>query len=245
MRGFLLFTGALTLFLSTIGFGQELQNVRVKFENGLIAVHYDIISSDIDQLFEFYLYGSHDNYSSPLLEVSGDVGQKLKPGIDKTIFWDARKEFGNFKGDVNLKIKGGYYTPLITIDDFTSDQKIKKSKPINITWKPGIKLAELNMELLRNGQPVGKASAFSNTGNYTWVVPPETKPGSGYQIRFFSPDNPLKDEISEEFTIKRKTSNIVKIAPVALLGGAAYFLIGNSKGSGSEQIDDIPDPPSP
>ncbi len=246
MRGFLLCLGVFYLLLPTASFAQTLSNVTVKFESGLIAVHYDIESPDPSQLFEFYLYGSHDNYSSPLMEVTGDVGQKVSSGRQKVIYWDARKEFGNFKGDVNLKIKGDFYTPLVAYNDFINDQKIKKSKTMNITWEPVAEFEELTFEIVKNGSPITRKISIRNSGKYTWTVPGNYKAGDGYRVKLGSKENPMKYELSDEFTIKRKVPTLLKIAPVVVAGGVFVIMMGGDESPGGQETDEsIPDPPNP
>ncbi len=233
--------------LSATTFAQTIGNVQVKFEEGGIAVYYDVTDTDPSKQYDFFLYGSHDNFKNPLKEVSGDIGQKVTPGPGKKARWDARKEFGNFKGDINLKIKGSIHTPLLSFEGITENQKIKKLKPLNITWTSSSKSERLTFEIL---EPSGKkafAREIENSGHYTWTVPKTFKTGRGYRVKMSAANNPLVYEVSPAFYVSNKTPFILKVAPVVIAGGTYLFLSGSSgknpKGSGSEQ-NGIPDPPS-
>ena len=233
--------------LSATAYAQTIGNVQVKFEDGGIAVYYDVTNTDPSKQYDFFLYGSHDNFKNPLIEVSGDVGQKVTPGPGKKVRWDARKEFGNFKGDINLKIKGSIHTPLLTFDNFVENQKIKKSKPLNITWTSNSKSKNLTFEVLDPSGEKAFAKEIENSGQYTWVVPKDFKTGKGYRVKMSAANNPLLYETSPAFNISSKTPFILKVAPVVVAGGAYLFLSGgsdkNSGGSGGDQSE-IPDPPS-
>src|SRR5690606_24691183 len=62
---------ALTLFAFVIGgqesWGQEIQNLSVKLENHDIIITFDLKSAAHPQeLFDVFIYGSHDNYSKAI-----------------------------------------------------------------------------------------------------------------------------------------------------------------------------------
>ncbi len=245
MKGTIAFIVALCGIFSATSYAQDIENVRVKFEDGNIAVYYDLSGSDPSELYDFFLYGSHDNFQSPLLEVSGDVGQKLSPGEDKKIHWNARKEFGNFKGDINLKIKGGIHTPLLTYNGFTVKQKFKKSKPINITWTSSSNTKELQFEVLNEQSVINYTQQIENTGNYTWIIPKDFRVGKNYTIKISDRNNPLVYEVTDSFAISRRVPVVAKVAPLVLVGGTLLFISGGSDNGGSTSGDSnaIPDPP--
>ena len=151
---------------------QNIENLQIKFENGLIAVHYDLMGGEPNEVYEFYLYGSHDNYKNPLLEVSGDFGSGILLGRDRVIYWDARKEFGNFKGDINLKVDGGKYVPLIEFQNFDSQLKVKRKKTYSLSWLNNSDEEKLNFELIKDGKPYLNKFTVPNTGTYNWFISP-------------------------------------------------------------------------
>ena len=241
MRKIVLFPFIIAVLSPIFTEAQIIENIQVKFENGLIAVHYDLMGGEPNELYEFYLYGSHDNYTVPLIEVSGDIGSGVVVGRDKIIYWDARKEFGNFKGDVNLRVIGGKYVPLVEFQNFESQLKVKRGKSYNLQWLNNTDSEKIYFELLRDGQPYLNRVLIPNTGNYNWFIANKMKVGR-YRIRLSDVENPLKGEISGEFEVKRKIPLGVKFIPIVIAGGATYMLVSNGDSEPNEET--IGDPPT-
>ena len=51
---------------STIVNSQELDSISTTFEGGQVVVRYDFVVGEEKEIYELYLYGSHDNFSEPL-----------------------------------------------------------------------------------------------------------------------------------------------------------------------------------
>jgi len=229
------------LFLTSITFveGQELDSISMTFENGMVVVRYDFLNGEAGEDYELYLFGSHDNFSEPLQHTTGDVGKKIQLGSGKVIYWDAKKELGNFKGDFSLKIKGTKYIPLVTFQNIHQDLKIKRGESFDIRWDRSTKADQVLLQMRRYGVPIEDPITVDNTGIYSWHVPREFKAGKGYTIQILDTQNLIKEETSESFTIRRKMPLAYKLIPVvAVLSGAAiYFTQGEDSG--------IPNPPAP
>ena len=86
--------------------GQKIQNLNASFLDGKAIVTYDVIGTKANQTYTIDLYSSHNNFASPLKNVTGDVGKNIKAGTGKKIIWDAASELTEFSGDISFKIKG-------------------------------------------------------------------------------------------------------------------------------------------
>src|SRR4051812_7433467 len=80
---------------------QKLTNVRATIDSATNTVNilYDLQGAMEGQLYQVNLYSSHNNFSSPLSFVNGDVGDGITPGTDKQIVWQP-KELLNFNGQL-------------------------------------------------------------------------------------------------------------------------------------------------
>ena len=227
--------------LSSIAFvhGQELDSISMEFEGGLVVVKYDFLVGEEGENYELYLYGSHDNFSEPLQYTTGDVGKNIQIGKSKVIRWDAKRELGNFKGDFSLKIKGSKYVPLVTFDNINSNLKIKRGNTFVIKWIPNTKDKEVLLKIQKSNVPISKSQIVENSGLYSWNLPADLKPGDTYSVQILDTKNLIREETSENFTVKRKIPLVYKIVPIAVAGGVAAVLLLNNDESG------IPEPPAP
>ncbi|MCG8307911.1 MAG: GPI anchored serine-threonine rich family protein [Cytophagales bacterium] len=223
----------------TPALGQELDSVSMEFREGKIIVHYDFLDGEEDEIYELYLYGSHDNFSEPLQFTTGDVGKNIRIGAGKIIYWDAKTELGNFKGDFSLKIKGSTYVPLVSFENIHPRLKIKRGEVFEIKWDVNTKDDQVLLKMQRNGVPIVEPFLIENTGSYRWEVPSKLKAGKGYSIQILDNKNLIKEETSESFSVKRSIPLALKIIPVALAAGATAYLVTKKTDQG------IPGPPAP
>ena len=223
----------------TIGNGQELDSISMTFEGGKVVVRYDFLVGEENENYELYLYGSHDNFSEPLQFTTGDVGKNIQIGTGKIIYWDAKKELGNFKGDFSLKIKGSIYIPLVTFENIDQELKIKRGDDFEVRWNPNTKNEKVLIKIQRNGVPIAEPLIVENSGRYNWKVPRNLKAGKGYTVQILDTKNLIKEETSESFKIRRKIPLAYKIIPAIVAAGAAAVIITNDPDQG------IPGPPAP
>src|SRR6266850_4032298 len=95
----LIFTGLLVSgFVSSLS--QSIENVKASFRDGKVTVVYDLTGGKPNQKYSLQLFGSHNNFNSPLTQVSGDVGQNIGSGKEKKIEWNAKLELDEFKGNI-------------------------------------------------------------------------------------------------------------------------------------------------
>lgn len=219
--------------------GQELDSVSMKLENDMVVVRYDFLEGEPDQIYELFLFCSHDNFQKPLQLTTGDIGKGIRVGAGKVIYWNARQELGNFKGDISLKIKGEIYTPMVQYLNVYENLKLKQGSQFEFQWKANDKSDKVLLKIQRHGVPVAAPLIVDNQGSYTWTIPRDASAGKGYTVQVTDINNPLRGETSNTFSIKRRVSIGYKIIPPLLVAGgiAAIFL------AGSESEKEIPDPP--
>src|SRR5436190_8172860 len=129
---------ACTLVLALPSSAQEFVLTSIEQTNTRIVVHYDLIDSTSNRLYTVRLYSSADNFINPLNKVTGDVGLEVKPGKNKSIVWDAKEELGpQYRGDIELEVKGKAYVPFITFNDFKTGRVFKRGKKTTLTWSGG------------------------------------------------------------------------------------------------------------
>jgi len=106
-----------TLLLTVTLSAQQITNVKQKIENGRIIITYDITGSNENYTVLVTAKDSYCNSITPSVIV-GDIGE-VKPGINKTIYWEPQLEGMNVEGwkvIVNSfkKIKGFVYMKGVT-----------------------------------------------------------------------------------------------------------------------------------
>ncbi|MBL7876652.1 MAG: hypothetical protein JNL53_13380 [Cyclobacteriaceae bacterium] len=229
----------LTLFLictfSISTFSQKLENLKAVSTGDSIVITYDLIADLPGDKYEAKIYSSYDNFASPLRYISGDIGNSLTPGIGKRIVWEAKKELGNYQGDLSFEIRA----EIRAIFEFkNSVSSAKRGKSLSVAWRGGIKNEDVKVVLLKEGIEQSLLSTSANSGGFNWSVPAGHKTGGGYQIRL---ENGKEIITSNIFSIKHKVPTAVKILPVVVIGVAVLF---SSKPKGEENKNtDLATPP--
>ncbi len=252
---------------------QRIEVVRANVNGDIVNITYDLISLNQNHLFEIRVYGSHNNYTFPLSLVSGEVGQDITPGQNKSIVWRAADELGTFQGDITFQIRGSVTgevvvepppqveetpveTPVETepaeesVPDLIvstpragSSFKIGKSMPLQ--WHGGKLNEDIKIELFKSNMMLRNVGTSPNNGSFIWTVPRDIK-GSDFKIKLFNINTPESAVFSGNFKIKGKTALIIKLLPLFAAGGAAaFFLLGGDGGetTGSEPLPVPPDVP--
>lgn len=219
---------------------QEPDSVRFSVENEMIVVRYDFLNGEPDEVYEFYLYSSHDNFQKPLQQTTGDIGKGITVGPGKVIYWNAKAELGNFKGDLSLRIQGDKYVPIVSYQNIYEKTRIKRGSQFEIHWKPGDKSDKVLLSVLRRGVPVLDPLIVDNSGSFVWTLTDNVSPGKGYAVRIADTNNLLRQETSDLFSVKRRTALGFTILPAAIItGGVAALLF-----IGGDDESSIPLPPS-
>jgi hypothetical protein len=242
-----LYKSILLIFLAqSCLIAQRIENVKAVASNDKVVVTYDIAEAVDGQKFKVRLYGSHDNFSSPLVMVSGDVGQnaELLAGINKRIEWNAKSELKDYNGDITFEVRADIISAAVRIIGPSLGAKFKRGKNLEIEWK-GIGSSQIvKLELLKGGYPLTQIGETSNRSNYTYTIPKGSKKGKDYQVRLTSNNATV---ISDIFTIKSRTPFIVKVLPVLVAGGVAAAVLGGGgtedKGPTTPTGSSLPEPP--
>ncbi len=233
MKGLLL----LALSLPLLSFSQKLENQKAIVQGDKIIVTYDLSLGFPGDKFDVSLYGSHNNFSSPLQRVNGDVGRGLTPGKGKTIEVDARNEIGNYKGELSFEVRA----EVIAAFTLTSAVgALKRGKSMSLAWRGGTKNQDVKIELIRGGVSQGAVGSATNNGSYQWTVPPNQKTGSDYQLHLVNGKEEFK---TESFSIKHKVPTLLKVIPFIVVAAVVGLAGGSKSASGTAKDNSLPMPP--
>ena len=230
----------LLLGICVSAFSQSIENVRASFADGKVTIAYDLLRTDPNQTYFVEVSGSHNNYSSPLKTVSGDVGANIKGGSGKKIIWDAKAELVTYKGEITFRVKGNpvaawvFKTP-------TEGGSIRRGKSTTIQWEGGSPQQPVTVELYKGSEKV-ETLAQGNAGtSYTWLVPKDFEKGN-YSIKLSAGGQNIS---SGTFSVKAKIPLLLKVLPVAVIGGLAAVLSGGGGGGETPTASDLPTAPDP
>jgi hypothetical protein len=238
MRSYILLL--LITFCASVAQGQSINNVRASFQDGKVVVTYDLTGGNEKQSYHVSLFSSHDNYASPVLSVSGDVGSNRQSGVANRIVWDVGLDLGEYKGTLTFRVSAD---PLPMAYEFTKpalSTSYRRGKQASISWNGGMVSENVTIELLNNGNVVQQISNARNSGIQNWAIPKGMAKGSGYQLRLRSSNGQTIN--SNNFSIKSKVPLALKVAPV-VIAGLVIALLPTSD-PGPDRIVDLPAAPS-
>jgi hypothetical protein len=182
-----------------------------------------------------------DNFLSKQEKVSGDIGLEIKPGPEHKITWNAKEVLGaNYNGRFSLELRAKLFVPFVQFD--AMEKSYKRGKNFSMAWKSDQTVKTLNLNLYNGDNLVYTFANVSNTGQTTLRIPASVKPGSGYYFKISDINNKDQMVVTKQFTVKRKTPLLLKVLPLALVGGAVAALGGGGSSNGTHNI---PDPLSP
>lgn len=244
MKSALLLLVLVLLFVSS-GSAQTVVIKRVDLVGEKITVTYDLEDSNPTNNYLLNLYTSRDNFAVAVKNVSGDVGLEVKPGAGKKITWNVVQEYGAFKGKLSLEVRGRVYMPFVRFEGITNRKSYKRGKSYEFKWKPG-NSNPLSIELFRGGQRISGDINQPNNGSYNLFIPSHAVKGKDYRLKIFDMRSPDEVIYSENFAVTPKVPLLLKIAPVAVVGGVIVLLTRKSPsaGPGDDGVD-IEDPSFP
>ena len=220
---------------------QSIQNVKATPQDGKVIVLYDLIGGKPEQKYTIDLFASHNNFSAPLTEVSGDVGKNITPGTGKKIIWDAALELTTYKGDITFKVKGEAITLPFAFKKPAKGGSVRRGKNTSVEWEGGKPTQHIKLELYKGTELVNSIAETGNTGQYNWSIPKKTSKGS-YTLKLNAGQETVN---SQPFKIKSKIPFIVKMLPVVVVGGVvAVFVFRCGDCSTSNDLPIAPDPPN-
>jgi len=201
---------------------QSIVNVKASFVEGKVSITYDLVGGNSDQKYVVSLFGSHDNYTKPLMSVSGDIGQEISPGNSKSIEWNAQVDLSEYKGSITFRVRA---EPIALAYSFVDEPSgYRRGKTGEIQWQGGSASDNVTIELLRNGSVVQQVFNNRNSGNTNWSVSQDMEKGTGYQFRLRSSNG--QAITGNTFAVKSKVPLALKIVPVLVVGGVAAALLG-------------------
>ena len=228
----------LTLFYQAPA--QEFSIKQIEVGGDLLTLHYDLVDTVKDHTYSIYVYSSKDNFLSPLQKIAGDAGLEVRPGTNRKVVWSAKEELGpDFKGEIELEIRGRLYIPFIRFEGFRDVELRKRGVPFLVKWSGGTRQNILNFQLYQGDKLKHTFPNAPNNSEHRITIPTSVKPGKGYYFKISDTKN--KDQVvnTPSFEIKRRYPLALKVLPVLAVGAAIYLLLPDSE----EELDGPPPPP--
>jgi hypothetical protein len=252
-----LLTGLVVFYHGNIQ-SQNLRNIRASFDGEKIVVAYDLIDADPEQQFKVTFYSSHDNYTTPVTALTGDVGDAVSPGKNKNVHWNVKNSLTpDFDDLITIKVKALKIVKTISVATeplaaSTNATKLifqpltrsnfKRGDQIDLRWSGGSEVKKISIVLLKGNVVQAKiAENIDNAHGYVWKIPKKNKTGKKYSIQVIDSDKPDRPSGTPLFTIRPRTSMLVKAVPLVVVAGVAVLLLNNNK----ESSGDLPGPINP
>jgi hypothetical protein len=220
-----LFFGFLTLPVLNCK-AQIVQNTVADFKDGHATITYDLIGFKAKELYLVDVYCSHNDFSSPLKLVTGDVGKNIKEGKGKKIEWKAAEEAGAYKEPLTFHVKIALlFQPLEFINP--TGGAIRRGHTTIIEWQGGFTDNEKELELYKGSERVASLGKMKNVWQYSWQIPKDIEKGSDYTLKLTGGSESLT---SSAFRIKPRIPLLLKLSPLFVAAAIIPFL-GGSKTS--------------
>jgi hypothetical protein len=234
----------LAFFCSVEALAQRFENVRTSFSAGMVTIVYDITGSTPDQKFNVEIFGSHNNFSTPLKNVIGDVGQNVSGGFNKQVQWNATADLGTFNGDITFRLRGEVVGAAYTITNPAGGRTLRTGKSATITWKGGLTAQQVKLDLVQNGTVVNSiTTGTANSGEFVWQVPSDIPKGN-YNLRLVGGSQTTQ---SSTFRIAKKIPLWLKLSPLVVAGVLIAVLAKDKPTTPGTETgdDDLPNAPDP
>ena len=222
-------------------YAQSIQNLNAQFIDGKVVVVYDVAGAKQNQTYSLELFGSHNNYATPLQHVTGDVGKSIRAGVGKRITWDATAELGTYSGQITFKLKGELIPVPFSFQSPVSKTSTRRGKDFKIRWDGGTPNQTVHLDLYDGTGRIVSFGDVRNVGEYTWNVPKNFPKGT-YSIQMAAGSQTLR---SGAVSVKARVPMFLKILPILGAGGAVVALGGGSEGGGGSGGNDLPAAPGP
>lgn len=223
---------------------QGISHVRAQPEGKVVNIVYDLADSTQGKTYTVAVYGLFEKKRSLLTYVEGDVGAGIKAGNGKRIVWSARREFEQFKGTVRFEVEAITVLSPLLMQSPAGRTVYRRGKSYPLTWSGGNGIERVTLELYDKKGKNAEIQRTANQGQYVWTVPTRTKPGSDYQLKISGVGEPNNTTLSDVFRIRRKTSPLFKVLPLAaLISGAAFFLLNKTPTKAPAVEPALPAPP--
>jgi hypothetical protein len=219
MRSSVLFLCFATQYLQA----QNLEIVRIDLTSEKVVVTYDLDDANPNNNYKVSLYSSKDNFSAPLIKVSGDIGEDVKPGENKKIEWSVGLELGKYTGEISVEVRAGVFIPFLRLTSFDTEKKYKRGKTYPLLWTSGNMGGQIDIDLYEGQNRVESDRGIPNTGKYEFSIPGSVKPGK-YTLRFTNVRSRDEFITTPVFTVVPRLSTGIKVGGLVLFGGSIYLL---------------------
>ena len=221
---------------------QSIDNINVQVSGDKVVINYDLKHDNPSEKFQLKIYSSANGFSDHLIMVKGDVGDRIIPGKNKQIVWYARQELGEFKGEVTMEIRLFESKTSFYILNPYARTSVKRASELQLNWSGGLVNDKLEIDLYKDGKRLRSiGNNIENTGDLKWTILSDIKPGSKYQVKLQSSEDPTINAFSGNFSIKRKVPLLAKIGPIILVGAIVGYIISQQ----NPKEDDLPAPVDP
>jgi len=211
---------------------QEIENLFYRVEGSNVIITYDL-KGEPGQLFRIEVFSSHNNYSTKLIQISGDAGEHITTGTAKSVTWDAAAELGNYDGSIELEVRGYIMPPFLEFTNITGS--FKRGKTNTILWNSTGGELNIRLELHQAGQKISELGNIPNNGSYSWFIPKDRKPGKDFKLVAISSQ---KQASSISFKISPKIPIVLKVLPLLVVGGVVAVIVSGWGGDGPERLSD-------
>lgn len=229
-------------FSSSSLFSQNITITKMKIVNDQMHINYTIDDSNPNNEYLVTVLSSKNNFSAPHTNVSGDVGQDVKPG-NRVAIWNLKEELGDYKGPLSIELRANVFIPFVRLKGNEESHKVfKRGKNYELKWRPG-NTNPVHIELFKDDQKLGGQLNHPNNGSFSTLLSKDLKRGD-YKMKLSDAKHPEDFVYTSEFLVKRKIPLAIKVIPFIALGVLGSQLFLNSGESGSNSAPPLPDPPS-
>jgi hypothetical protein len=229
----LLLLPVVAAFSIELASAQSFENVTATMQGNIAIITYDLAHPVAEDGFTVTLYGSHNNYVTPIRLATGAIGPNQKAGAQKRIEWDVKRELSSFRGDIVFELRG--LPELIKLNFKNPFTGARRGKSRTINWVGGTGQPNVKLEVLKDNVVVSSIGEKKNSGSFEWAVPSYMSKGKGYTLRISTPSESV---VSTPFAVKAKIPLLLKLSPILIVP----FLLPKGGSTGEEDLPLAPDP---
>ena len=119
-------------------------------------------------------------------------------------------------------------------------KNFRRGKEYRLEWKGNNKNIPVRLELHKEKKLLFTINPVVVGNSYIWRIPSDMKLGKNYQIKIVNLKNTENTGISPEFSIKRKVPLGLKVAGVAAVAGAVYYIMNLDSGTDEKVLLPLP-----